>query len=137
VILLGFSLLFCFVAARGRAHFGIQSAQSSRYIPYAALGVLALYLHFRSSRKSAAEITVWVLAVTAFFGSQKLSFLDRGTIYWLSEGKKEWRACYLETASVEECDRRTSNIDFRLTPTPEVLPPRLEMLRAKKLNLYK
>lgn len=137
VILLGFSLFFCFVAAMGRAHFGIQSAQSSRYIPYAALGMLALYLHFRSSRKAVAEAAIWVLVVAAFFGSQKLSFLDRGTVYWLSEGKKEWRACYLETATVSECDRRTSNIDFRLTPTPEILPPRLQMLRAKKLNLYK
>ena len=137
VILLGFSLLFCFIAALGRAHFGIQSAQSSRYIPYVALGVLALYLHFRSSRKLAAEFAVWTLVVATFFGSQKLSFLDRGTIYWLSEAKKEWRACYLETASVAECDQRTSSIDFRLTPTPELLPPRLEMLRTKKLNLYK
>ena len=135
-ILLAFSLLFVLAAAVGRVQLGGYSADSSRYYPYAVTGILGLYLHARGMRRPSARR--WALGVVlagSLAAGLRLTRFDRDTIFQFSNGKREWRSCYVATRSIAGCDRAAG---FAIYPHPEKtgLQAKLDYLERHRLNLF-
>jgi hypothetical protein len=133
-ILLSYSLLFGFNTAIGRVCLGMDTADSSRYVPYMVMGLLGIYFHLLTLDKTTARNVVLVgcVAVSAIAGLY-LTEPDQRLIAWYSNGKREWRACYLQTESIEDCNTTTN---FQVYPWPDILREKLAYLKRNKLNLY-
>ena len=135
-ILLGYSLLFVLATAVGRVQVGPYSADSSRYYPYVAIGILGLYFHLLTVRRTG--LRKWGLRLSllgAAVAGLHLTALDEGTIARLSNGKRRWRSCYLRTEDIKGCDKAAG---FMIYPRPEAtrLKEKLDYLKREKLNLY-
>ena len=136
VILLGFSLLFGLGAAVGRVHLGADSADSSRYYLYAVAGVLGLYFHLLTVRRTAVRRAgLGLLVAGSLVAGLHLTRLDRDTVNREANGKREWKACYLATADIAGCDRVAA---FAIYPHPEAtaLQAKLDYLKRNQLNLF-
>ena len=135
-ILLGFSLLFVLGAAAGRFQLGAPAAGASRYYLYVATGLLGLYVHLLTVRRTAVRRTGLALAVAgAALAGLHLTGADADTVARLSRGKREWKRCYVATESIAGCDRATG---FVIYPRPEAtgLAAKLDYLKRNQLNLY-
>jgi hypothetical protein len=135
-ILLGYSLLFGLGTAIGRVHLGVNTADSSRYYPYVAIGILGLYFHLLTLRRTAIrKWGVTVLLAGAVVAGLHLTRTDEDTISRISNGKREWRSCYLRTENIEGCNRAAG---FIIYPRPEAtdLKGKLDYLKRNRLNLY-
>lgn len=135
-ILLGYSLLFGLGTAIGRVQLGGYSADGSRYYPYLAIGILGLYFHLLTLRRT--TIRQWGLTIL-LFGAVVAGFhmtrLDEDTVHRLSNGKSAWRSCYRQTEDIAGCDKAAG---FMIYPRPEAtgLKEKLDYLKRNKLNLY-
>jgi hypothetical protein len=135
-LLLGFALVFALLTAVGRAFLGVSTADSSRYYLYLVPGILGLYFHLLTLR--AATLRRWgvtVLLLAALAAGLHLSRQDEAAMAWVSNGKRAWRNCYLETEDIAGCDRATR---FKIYPRPEAtgLKQKLDFLERNRLNLY-
>ena len=135
-ILLGYSLLFGLGTAIGRVQIGAYGAGSSRYYPYVTIGILGLYFHLLTLRRTAPrKWGVTILLLGAVVAGLHLTRLDEFTMSQISNGKRVWRECYLQTEDIARCDKATK---FPICPPQEAakLKERLDYLKRNKLNLY-
>jgi hypothetical protein len=133
--LLMFSLLFCASAALGRLCLGLETAQSSRYIPYLIPAFLGLYffaLGYRSAiAKAVCIIPLFVIAASA---TLVIRIGDRSMMAQYQRVKNDWRQCYLQRHDIGQCDALTGNKIYPW-PNPQ-LKDKLDYLEQNKLNLY-
>jgi hypothetical protein len=135
-ILISYCLLFCLATAYGRSCLGLISAISSRYVTYTQLGILGLYFHLLDIRPKTIRITMLTILTSAsLFGASSITVYDQAVLSSLSQFKRDWKSCYLATASIETCDSRTH---FGIYPDPKHvrLQEWLDYLKEHKLNLY-
>lgn len=134
--LLSYCAVFCLTAAYARLCLGIVAADASRYTPYVVLGLFALYLYALSHRSRNLRVPmILVLLVLAVLGSFPLNRIDAWSLEYISNGKREWRECYLARHDINECDTLTH---FEIHPSPEAnrLQEKLDLLERNHLNLY-
>ena len=137
VILTGFSLLFCIHTAYGRVSTGLEAARTSRYATYLIPGFLGIYFHaltLKPGMLRRAFLVGIVMVVT--YGCGPVHPEDDTNMNWFSRGKRQWKAAYLATGSVEEADRLSQ---FKIYPWPERtrLSHKLQYLRERNLNLFR
>jgi hypothetical protein len=135
-VLTGFTLLFCALTAVGRVGLGLNAAQASRYVPYLIPGFFGLYLHLavrpehRLKPWLQAAVVIGLVAATT-----PLRAVDRQTVEWLSQSKKQWKRHYLQTGNIEQSNRAAR---FMIYPDAQRthLEEKLLYLKSKRLNLF-
>ncbi len=131
-VLLSFSMLFAGGAAVGRVCLGLGAADASRYATLLIPAFLGLYLYLLSiSSRMWRTMAVGALAVLIVPNALRVPPAAR----WFAEGKHAWSACYLQTESIEHCDKATR---FVIYPHPEKtgLRQKLEYLKQRRLSFY-
>ena len=133
VVLVGFTLLFCFNTSVGRFFLGLEAAQVSRYHALLLPAGLALYLHVLALPRPNIRLALVVLLVgVAVVGVLPLGLVDdyAGDV---RDGRLRWRACYLQVGDIERCNQEAA---FEIFPHAELLAERLEFLKRNRLNLF-
>jgi hypothetical protein len=135
VILLSFSMLFAANAAVGRVCLGMpEAAQISRYMGLLVPAFLAIYFHLLTWRKSVCRTALLALFVIALIpGAVRMP--NGYSPQVVSDGKKAWKTCILQTGKIDYCDQATG---FPLHPSPRgtQLLEKLQFLQKNRLNLY-
>ena len=132
-ILLGFCLLFAFFTALGRLCLGFEAAQVARYMPYLSVGLLGIYFSLLFGPMTKAR-SISIYALFAFAAFTSIS-IRGGTMIWLGQAKREWKACYLEHRNSDLCDKLTKfRVDF--DPDSKARQEKLDVLEQKRLNLF-
>lgn len=115
----GYPLFFLytalFVAATliSRWCYGLAITESSRYIPHVTLSFMALgFLRFRNNRLMHL-IHGGLLALFFIYAQYKFSVWRAPMVEKQTRDMRVWRACYLQTGSVEQCNAKTN---FRIYP---------------------
>ncbi len=134
-----FTLLFTFFTAVGRVCLGFETALSSRYVPYAIPGILALYfVYLELSNNPKFKLWQRYLLISAvillFVRKEVLSTAEKQSINWYRQGKKAWVECYLKHHDIEFCNK-TAN--FKVYPENERIVSKLKFLEKKNLNFFK
>jgi hypothetical protein len=137
VALIAFTSSFAFMAAAGRVCLGLEQAQSSRYTLMVVPAILALYLCVLNMEDRRFRLPLLaVLGIACLQGALRLSSQDRQTAEWLVEGKRNWKACYLQLDNLEVCDERTGFKIYGGLPESTHLKEKLRFLQANRLNLF-
>jgi hypothetical protein len=137
-VLTTFSLLFSAHTAAGRLCLGVDTAGSSRYVPYNLPAIFGLYLgllklaHFRPR---AAQVLVTLFVILCVI-KEIPARQDNATIHSFANGKQAWKNCYLRSEDIAACDKSTG---FPIYPIPQAtrLSEKLQYLKDHRLNLYK
>jgi hypothetical protein len=135
-LLIGFTTIFAFNTAVGRVCFGVETAATSRYVPYAVpgwIGVLVIArLWVRAPERWMLVATLLVFAATRAFQTRADDRMGRE----FAEGKRRWAECYRARGDIAGCDSATG---FRIYPDPSAtgLKAKLDFLEARHLNLFR
>lgn len=133
VVLVGFTLLFCFNTAVGRFFLGLEAAQASRYHALLLPAGLALYLNALAlPRPNIRLAAVALLVVVAVLGVLPLGLVDQYAGEF-RDGRLRWKACYLRTGDIVGCNQEAA---FEIFPYVELLAERLDFLKRNRLNLF-
>lgn len=137
--LASFSLLFIAVTAIGRTCTGLGGAFSSRYITYSLPAMIAIYLGTQLilTRHSVSGKTRSILlaCMVSVFLVKDVSIVYRiDSIDQISSGKQDWIDCYLEQASVHQCNVET---DFQPHPSTGMVARRLVFLEENNLSFFR
>jgi hypothetical protein len=135
VILLSFSLLFAANAAVGRVCMGMpESAQYSRYMGLLVPAFVGIYFHLLTWRKTALRTAVLAVFVIALVpGTVRMPSGYSPQV--VKDGKQAWRACILQTGTIDYCDRATG-FPVYANPRGAHLLEKLQFLQQNGLNLY-
>lgn len=134
--LIVFSLLFCANTAYGRACGGAGVALQSRYSIYLEPAVLGFYFFLLSLRRESRRSMLSVFLIVVIAGSL---YLDRGGMGFSRDVKRRWKACYLRTENVPECDQSVGFPIYPDSPEParlKALQEKLTYLKTTHQNLY-
>lgn len=132
--LTAFSLLFAFNTAYGRLCTGMDTAQSSRYSNYLALGLFGAYLSLLTLRSIRLRQASLIAVAVVFLTTLPIRAGDRSTMKYFSDIKRNWKSCYLSGGSIPECDRYAG---FKIEPEPEAwLQEKLDYLKRNHENLF-
>jgi hypothetical protein len=135
--LIAYTLLFCVNAAYGRLCGGLKVASSSRYVIYLEPAALGFYFSLLSLRHAAARkflLSGFLVAVVA-----ASFYLDRGGMGFSKNVKEHWKACYLQTEDIEQCNNLAGFPIYTNSPrqTQQThLREKLEFLKKTRQNLY-
>lgn len=135
VILLSFSSLFAVNAALGRSCLGLpEAAQFSRYMGLLVPAFLAMYFHLLTWQPSR-----WRTAALAFFVIALIPGMVRMPNGYspqiVSEGKRAWKACILQSGNIGYCDSATGSPAYP-NPRRTQMLEKLRYLQTNRLNLY-
>ena len=132
----GATLAFLAATAVGRVCLGVEAATSSRYVPYAFAGLLAL--HVSSGTVTNARRRRFLVAAFAILmvAKELRASGDRRAMNRYRDGKTRWVACYVRRGDVAACDREAK---FALYPAPAAtaLDVKLEFLRVRRLSFFR
>ncbi|MCM2316706.1 MAG: hypothetical protein NDJ92_16285, partial [Thermoanaerobaculia bacterium] len=133
VVLVGFTLLFCFNTAVGRFFLGLEAAQESRYHALLLPAGLALYLNVLTlARPNIRLALVLLLVCAAVVGVLPIGIVD-DYAGGARDSRIRWRDCYLRRGDIERCNREAA---VEVFPYVEPLAARLEFLKRNRLNLF-
>ncbi len=134
VILISYSLLFCFFTAVGRAPLGLQQAQVSRYLTLLIPAMLALYYHLQTIRNvKLRQLFLSTYFIMSVIGSLPISMINTLPLKNYND-KINWKTCYLQYEDVNKCDQLTQ---FHIYPVNnEDLQNKLSYLKEHHLNLF-
>ena len=127
-----FTLAFGFFTAVGRICLGIDTARTSRYVPYEVPGIVALYLGatmgLRSPRRRrlAGGALLLLLAV-----KEAKSYKILTDAAHVRDGKVRWVTCYLAFQDIGRCDQ---DAQFRVHPGLD--PAKLKYLEDHGLSFF-
>jgi hypothetical protein len=133
VLLIGYSLVFCANTAIGRICAGVDSSQSSRYMTLLIPGFFGLYLHILALRRAPARYAALALCAALLLPLPAHTRADLQVARGFTDGKRLWKACYLQTENIKRCDNEAK---FLIYPTAPILKPRLAYLKQHQLNLF-
>lgn len=134
--LIGFSLIYSFMSGYGRICESLLVSQASRHMTFMIPAFVGLYLdlrtrgEFRWRRPALAS-----LFAAALLGAFSLELVTDDGAARNSENKRRWKECYLRTEDVARCDAE-AGVQVYPAGAETHLPPRLEYLKANRLNLY-
>jgi hypothetical protein len=119
--------------AYGRFCEGLQAASISRYAIYIEPAVLGFYFFLVTLRRGTTRnflLSGFLIAVVA-----ASLYRDPGGMGFAWNVKQHWKACYLQTEDIEECNRVAG---FPIYPNPQQthLRQKLEYLKTTRQNLY-
>jgi hypothetical protein len=133
VVLITFSLLFCFATAVGRISLGLHQAQVSRYLTLMIPAYLGWYFHLLSiGPGKMRQPALSALMLMSVVGSLPTGIVE-AQAQRMHDNKMNWRRCYLHLEDVEKCDVLTG---VRIFPETEGIPAKMAYLKAHHLNLY-
>jgi hypothetical protein len=134
VILISYSLLFCFFTAIGRTPLGLQQAQVSRYLTLLIPAFTALYFHLQTiSNVKLRQLLLSTYFIMSIVGSLPISMIDTLPLKNYND-KTNWKACYLQYEDVKKCDQLTQ---FQIYPVNNNdLQSKLFYLKEHHLNLF-
>jgi hypothetical protein len=113
----------------------METAQSSRYIPYLIPAFLGLYFAALGYRSRVAKtLAIILLLAIGFSATLVIRIGDRSMMAQYHRIKEDWRACYLQRHDIGQCDALTGNKIYPW-PNPQ-LEEKLDFLERNKLNLY-
>ncbi len=136
-ILLGFELLFLANAAWGRAGMGLNGSQSSRFVTLLIPGILGLYFHLLTVKSdSLRRVSLIGFLLLMLPGHLPLRLGDSHPASVFSRGKTAWKACFLQTGDVRQCNQLTKFAAVAAIES-DVFRRRIEFLKQHRLNLYK
>lgn len=127
-----FTLLYCANCAIGRVFTSDIAPLAPRYVTLMVPGGLAILLQLSrlGARRALAYLaviySVLLIPATAFPRPEEIVGAK-----WYADGRRSWRAAYLETRDEGEANRRSG---FSVYPGP--LGDRLPYLKARGLNLF-
>ncbi len=137
------SLASCMIIAYVRLCAGLQAAEAPRYTVYVQIGVLGLYFYLLGVRQLwSRRLLTSLLMVSA---SIACLHATRQAMVQVRDGKQRWKACYLQTENIEQCNQVTG---FLIYPLPGQtkrldekrqrlsLREKLEYLKKTRQNLY-
>lgn len=133
--MVAYSLLFCLNAAYGRQCGGLLLALSSRYVIYVEPAILGLYFQVLNVRRQHLRQSLlfgflFAVVVASFRG-------DQPEMDHIRSIKQTWKACYLQTEDIQECDKAAGYPIHGLTPVePGHLLEKLQYLKNTHQNLY-
>jgi len=136
IILISFTLIFCFYASIGRVFFGVEAASASRYVTFLIPGFYGIYLHLANLPQTKMKnnllfMTVLLLILSSF----PLSIYDYSRILSINKGSSDWIKYYLQTEDIDKTNQITG---WKIYPDENrtSLKWKLDYLKAKKLNFY-
>ena len=143
VTLAALGLATCVTIAYLRLCAGLEVALAPRYTVYIQIGALGLYLHSLRIpqpwiRRSMLSVFVTSVVVACLHA-------DRIGMAHFRDGKQRWKSCYLRTEDIEECNKTTGFLIYRLPGGyPRVdekrqsltLQQKLQYLKRTHQNLY-
>lgn len=127
-----YTLLYCANCAIGRVFTGAIAPLAPRYVTLLVPGGLAIFLQLstlparRPLSLLAVLYTVLLVPATAFPRPEEVVGAN-----WFADGRRSWKAAYLETHEEEAADRISH---FSVYPGP--LGDRLLYLKERRLNLF-
>lgn len=137
------ALATCLTIAYLRLCAGVEVALAPRYTVYLQIAALGVYLQLLSMRQ------LWMrrslLSVLALAVVIACLHADKRGMAHFRDGKQRWKACYLQTENVEQCNATTGFLIYRLPGGYErvdekrqtfTLQEKLQFLKKKRLNLY-
>jgi hypothetical protein len=135
-LLIAFTTIFAFNTAVGRVCFGVETAATSRYVPYVIPGWIAVLMIARLWVKAPER---WILVTALLVFAAIRAFQTRAEDRMgreLAEGKRRWAECYRARGDISGCDSATG---FRIYPDPLAtgLKAKLDFLEARHLNLFR
>lgn len=142
-VLAAISLATCVTIAYLRLCAGLEVALAPRYTVYIQIGALGLYLHLlcireRWTRRTLLSVLLASVIVATFHA-------DRIGMTRFRDGKQRWKACYLQTENIEQCNEKTGFLIYRLPGGyPRIdekrqnltLQQKLQFLKRTRQNLY-
>jgi hypothetical protein len=134
LVLIAYCLLFCLNAAYGRSCGGLLMAVSPRYVPYEGVGVLGLYFYLLGVRSDRARKFLLTCLVAPVFAVSL--YVDWHDIGYFAEIKRQWRACYLQTENISQCDQLVGFPIYTHAPEGTHLQEKLKYLKDTRQNLY-
>jgi hypothetical protein len=143
VTLAAVGLATCVTIAYLRLCAGLEVALAPRYTVYIQIGALGLYLYLLGirqpwMRRSLLSVLVVSVVVACLHA-------DRVGMAHFRDGKQRWKACYLQSENVEQCNETTGFLIYRLPGGyPRVdekrqnltLQEKLQFLKRTRQNLY-
>jgi hypothetical protein len=131
--LIAYCLLFCMSTAYGRLCAGLWTAHSPRYVIYVEIGMLGLYFHLLSLRRALTRRLLLAGLVASILPASL--HVDQGDMAYFRDIRQRWKACYLQTEDIKNCDRVAG---FPIFPYAERthLQEKLEYLKRTRQNLY-
>ncbi|MEN8189686.1 MAG: hypothetical protein ABFS19_07555 [Thermodesulfobacteriota bacterium] len=135
IVLILFSLLFSLNLAFGRVFLGLETARSSRYLPYLVPGFFAIYL-FAVTRRLNLTTPLSVCLVLFFATTFSLGTTERQRFENYSTGRTKWKKNYLKTENIL-LSEHLSRFPIHPNATATQLQRKLKYLKKNKLNLYK
>ena len=136
LLLCGFTAGFASMTVAGRACLGVEAAIASRYVLYAAPGMLGVYL-WADRLQGRRRWVVLGLLVAILTVREARSGGDLVAAHDLSKRKAAWVRCYLRLGEIDRCDRRAN---LRIYPPDRRASSRLEQklgfLEARELSLF-
>ena len=143
VTLAAVGLATCVTIAYLRLCAGLEVALAPRYTVYIQIGALGLYLYLLGIRQPwMRRPLLGVLVVSVVVACLHA---DRIGMAHFRDGKQRWKACYLQSENVEQCNETTGFLIYRLPGGyPRVdekrqnltLQEKLQFLKRTRQNLY-
>jgi hypothetical protein len=132
--LIAYCLLFCANTAYGRLCSGLGLAQSSRYVIYLNLGMLGAYFALLNvPRPYARNILLTGLLLAVLPAARHV---NPGEMIYFRDVKLKWKACYLQSENIDDCNRRAGSPIFSHAPERTHLQEKLQYLKRTRQNLY-
>jgi hypothetical protein len=133
--LLWYSLIFCCAAAYGRTCLSL--APAPRYLTYLILAFFGLYLSALSAKLALIrnECLVGILLIS-LLSSGWISAEESRIMSLRHQQRRDWRACYLATHTIEACDAMSGSFIYN-QPEPTDLRPKLDFLERRHLGLFR
>jgi len=134
-----FSFVFSVFNTIGRSPMGVESAFSSRYIPFLLPGFLAFYISFQHNeklKKNKKYIIATIIALFFIGGELKFS-KNKSSLARFAAGKSRWIQSYL---IVKDIDKANELASFQIYPwrhSYNRINHQLKYLEENKLSFFK
>jgi hypothetical protein len=133
-----FTLLFLAFTAIGRVCLGTNAATSSRYVPYAIPGMLALCFGIQSAvlplKSKALRVACISILVILCVAKETTVSRHRNHIEGTREAKRKWAHEYLKEKSVSESNGKAN---FKLYPIDGRIEEKIKFLEENNLSFFR
>lgn len=134
-VVMGYTMAFVVVTAIGRVCLGLESAASTRYIPYVLPAILSAYIVMRCELPAGRWRALALALFLVLCVGKETSRQPRDGARAAATVKRTWRDCYLRVHDIAACDQRAG---FPAYPWPEFthMQQKLDWLEARRYNLF-
>ncbi len=131
-VFVGYTLLFIAATMLGRWCYGTAIINSSRYVPHLTLGFAVFGLFGFNKRKWLGLGYGLFLTLSFIYAEYNFHKWHLKRVVEHTEKMNEWKECYLQTRSVEDCTKQLNFKPYPHDPKKKNLQQKLE--RLEELN---